>query len=161
MADGTAAPSQCLDDPLEILARLAAATAPDPSGNGCWLWQRRIDPDGYGQLQCKINGRSMKTYAHRVAWMAYRSEIPVGLQIDHLCRVRACCNPWHLEPVTNRVNSIRGAGRPRGCGRHGHDDGYHWYDTRGFAQWICRICGREASARKTARRRAARAAQAA
>jgi hypothetical protein len=158
MADGTTESAQSLDRPVEAAHRLAHATAPDPSGGDCWLWQRRLSHDGYGQVQCFVNGRSMKTMAHRVAWMAYRSEIPAGLQIDHLCRVRACCNPWHLEPVTNRVNSLRGAGRPRGCTRHGHENGYHWYDSDGFSQWICRICGRESSARRNARRRAARLA---
>jgi hypothetical protein len=46
--------------------------------------------------------------AHRVVWRAYRGVIPSGLDLDHLCRVRSCVNPAHLEPVTRRVNLLRG-----------------------------------------------------
>ena len=45
---------------------------------------------------------------HRVIWTAERGPIPAGLDIDHLCRTRACCNPDHLEPVTRQVNLLRG-----------------------------------------------------
>jgi len=45
--------------------------------------------------------------AHRYSFERYRGFIPDGLQLDHLCRNRCCVNPWHLDPVTNRTNSIR------------------------------------------------------
>ena len=51
-----------------------------------------------------------KYLAHRVAFEAYRHPIPEGLTIDHLCRVPACINPDHLEPVTLRINILRGVG---------------------------------------------------
>jgi len=67
---------------------------------GCWVWQRHTDKDGYGKW--RGNG------AHRFAHVAFIGEIPPGLQIDHLCRNRACVNPWHMEVVTKAVNQKRG-----------------------------------------------------
>lgn len=80
----------------------------------CWLWTGPFKPEGYGKFAV---GRKRQYQAHRFAYEDMVGEIPPGLQLDHLCRVRACVNPWHLEPVTNRVNSIRGDGRA-GRARH-------------------------------------------
>lgn len=66
---------------------------------GCWLWLGYIDPGGYG--------RFCRTGAHRWAYERLVGPIPEGLQIDHLCRVRHCVNPAHLEPVTPAVNTRR------------------------------------------------------
>lgn len=71
---------------------------------GCWLWIGRVDNDGYGIF--RLGGKSRK--AHRVAYETYKETIPSGLTLDHLCRVRNCVNPDHLEPVTNRENFLRG-----------------------------------------------------
>ena len=71
---------------------------------GCWEWTACRNRDGYGRF--KLDGR--KRYAHRVAYELIKGKIPEGLQIDHLCRVRACVNPDHLEPVTCRENLHRG-----------------------------------------------------
>lgn len=71
----------------------------------CWLWIGAIDGDGYGT--CTV--RRAKARAHRVAYELLVGPIPAGLTIDHLCRVRHCVNPDHLEPVTNRENVQRGA----------------------------------------------------
>ena len=66
----------------------------------CWLWTAALDRDGYGRCR---SGR-----AHRWAYEAMVGPIPDGLVIDHLCRVRACVNPSHLDPVPNRINLLRG-----------------------------------------------------
>jgi hypothetical protein len=72
----------------------------------CWEWTAARDKTGYGRI--KIN---KKLYlSHRAAYEAFSGEIPEGLQIDHLCRNRWCCNPQHLEAVTRRENILRGVG---------------------------------------------------
>jgi hypothetical protein len=70
---------------------------------GCWCWRGVIDRWGYGRIT--IGGRV--GFAHRMSYEAFVGPIPDGLQIDHLCRNRACCNPEHLEPVTGLVNTRR------------------------------------------------------
>lgn len=64
---------------------------------------------GYGYLTVA----KKQVYTHRVMYEAFVGEIPKGLELDHLCRVRACCEPNHLEAVTHRENVRRGwaAGR--------------------------------------------------
>jgi hypothetical protein len=76
-------------------------------GDGCWSWLGTKNSDGYGVV--RVDGRPMRG-VHRVMYEAMRGEIPSGLQLDHLCRVRHCVNPDHLEPVTGRENSLRGEG---------------------------------------------------
>ena len=70
----------------------------------CWVWTASIRPNGYGEFRC--NGRL--TRAHRFAYEQMVGPVPEGLQLDHLCRNRACVNPEHLEPVTGSVNVQRG-----------------------------------------------------
>lgn len=70
----------------------------------CLTWTAYCLPNGYARY-CHDK---QAAYAHRVVYEAIIGPIPTGLFIDHLCRNRACVNPWHLEPVTNRVNILRG-----------------------------------------------------
>lgn len=72
--------------------------------NGCWIWLGRINGFGYGELKC--GERRLK--AHRVSYEHHVGPIPEGLDLDHLCRVRPCVNPEHLEPVTRSENIRRG-----------------------------------------------------
>ena len=86
-------------------------------GNGCWIWTGHIGRTGYGKgrhdaafAQEYLNGRrngGRKTVVHRVVYELLKEPIPDGLQIDHLCEVRSCCNPAHLEAVTRSVNILR------------------------------------------------------
>lgn len=80
---------------------------------GCWLWVGALRAT-YGRTS--VGGRAV--YAHRVAYEDLVGPIPEGLTIDHLCRIRICVNPWHLEPVTRREN-IRRSPRRSLC-KKGH-----------------------------------------
>lgn len=71
--------------------------------NGCWIWSGAIHKTGYGQV--KWNGKS--TVAHRVIFEIVKGTIPAGLILDHLCNVKSCVNPDHLEPVTYSINTKR------------------------------------------------------
>lgn len=77
----------------------------DPE-TGCWIFTGALNR-GYGRVALTPT-RLM--YAHRVMYLALVGDIPDGMQLDHLCRVPACCNPLHLEPVTQRENVMRGEG---------------------------------------------------
>lgn len=71
----------------------------------CWIWQRSLTDGGYGGVRRK--GESTK--AHVMYYENKYGPVPDGLVLDHLCRVRACINPDHTEPVTRKINSWRGA----------------------------------------------------
>lgn len=79
--------------------------APGPLETPCWIWQLAVLQNGYG---LERRGKKM-VYAHRASYEDVHGQIPNGLWIDHLCRVRVCVNPDHLEPVTAAENSRRGA----------------------------------------------------
>ena len=74
--------------------------------SGCWLWIGACERDGYAKIVVNKKRRS----AHRYAYELFIGPIPHGLQLDHLCRVRCCVNPAHLEPVTGSENVMRGNG---------------------------------------------------
>lgn len=107
----------------------------------CWLWTGITTKGGYGRL---YHEGSLHV-THRLAYTFWLGEIPEGLFLDHLCRVRNCVNPSHLEPVTHAENMRRGMGGwhhaaktecPRG---HPYDDVNTYQGTSGRA---CRVCQR-------------------
>jgi len=75
---------------------------------GCWEWTANRDPRGYGRITVADSQGKRPLRAHRVSYELACGPIPEGLVIDHLCRVRHCVNPAHLEPVTARENMLRG-----------------------------------------------------
>lgn len=78
---------------------------------GCWLWHDQLNETGYGMFFIKGKRRR----AHRLSYMMHVGPVPGGLGLDHLCRVRNCINPAHLEPVTQRENINRGFWSKRGA----------------------------------------------
>jgi hypothetical protein len=74
--------------------------------DGCWEWTAAVVNKGYGKFNLR---KGKQAYAHRWCYEFMVGPIPDGLQIDHLCRNTVCVNPSHLDPVTNRVNTLRGA----------------------------------------------------
>jgi hypothetical protein len=164
--------SQC-DRILETLALGKGghdwSTAPDQSDrdrfmakvrvdeNGCWRWTAGHNRKGYGCFGMKRQNMG----AHRAAYMLFVGPIPEGLTIDHLCRVRDCVNPAHLEAVPHVVNVRRGTtgmyphGHRTHC-NHGHefdDENTGWRSDGGGR--FCRACRREAMRRYQARNREA------
>lgn len=71
----------------------------------CWVSDMDLDDDGYSRIWTDHRPR----FAHRVTYEHYVGPVPEGLELDHLCRVRNCVNPAHLEPVTHLLNVRRGA----------------------------------------------------
>lgn len=88
--------------PADVLKRIAF----DP-WTGCWHWMGSMNNNGYGFMYKPVRRRVL---AHRVTYEAAKGLIPSHLEIDHLCRVRCCVNPAHLEAVTRQVNQHRGMG---------------------------------------------------
>lgn len=76
--------------------------------DGCWLWKGSLVVNGYGRF--RPHGKSQAVNAHRISYDIYVGRIPSGKAVDHLCRVRGCVNPSHLEPVSRNENTMRGEG---------------------------------------------------
>jgi hypothetical protein len=122
--------------------------------DGCWLWTGAKSKNGYG-----IAWDGTRTLvAHRFAYRHFVGAIPEGLDLDHLCRNRACVNPTHLEPVTRRVNALRGVAptvllHKAGMCKRGHlmtpENTYYW---RGKPK-SCRICTKANSKRSSEERK--------
>ncbi len=70
--------------------------------SSCWFWTGRLNPHGYGE--CSVKNKTKK--AHRVSLAIEGIEVPEGMVVDHVCRVRHCVNPEHLRFVTPRMNTL-------------------------------------------------------
>lgn len=115
----------------------------DATGD-CWEWTASRTRNGYGWF---LESKGKAKVAHRWAYENLVGPIPDGLQIDHLCRNRACCNPDHLDPVPRLENVCRGS-RGRAKPRKTHcPQGHPYAGTNllilGDGQRRCLICTRE------------------
>lgn len=118
------------------------------STTGCWEWLGEKTRDGYGKWQ-RGPGHNNKI-VHRIIYQHHKGPIQPGLQLDHLCRVRNCCNPDHLEPVTPSENTRRqdhAERRKTHCPK-GHE--YNEQNTRKTkdGKRVCRVCDRERTKKK-------------
>ena len=115
---------------------------------GCWIWRAHVTKFGYGQFSALDveTGEVRTQYAHRVAYEAIHGPVREGLDLDHLCCRRNCANPDHVEPVTRRVNLLRGdtISASRAAQTHcenGHPlAGENLYVNPGSRSRTCRIC---------------------
>lgn len=125
----------------------------------CWLWSGFKDENGYGRVWFGTKG--IRT--HRLSYELNIGPIPEGLVIDHLCRNRACCNPAHLEPVTNEENVRRGvvgkATRERQLAKTHCPQGHEYSEENTYRQpsapkiRYCRTCRKQRDKDRPKRRR--------
>lgn len=93
--------------------RLIVNSYVDPE-SGCWVWLGKIDvTNGYGRINLRVGGKQVTPPVHRVAYEALVGPIPAGMHIDHVCCVRRCINPNHLDLVTPGENNVRRSERNR------------------------------------------------
>jgi len=93
-----------------LLHKFMRFVLPEPN-SGCWLWTGNLTSQGYGRFVVpRKTARKHTDRAYRVAWELLIGPVPEGKELDHLCRVRCCVNPQHLEPVSHRENLLRGSG---------------------------------------------------
>lgn len=129
-----------------LLARL-----PERPEGGCWIWAGAANPNGYGTI---YGLRGTKEYVHRFAYETWVGPIPDGLTIDHVkargCVSSLCCNPAHLEPVTQSENARR-IPRKTHC-KHNHEftpENTRWRARRGSLERVCLTCHRISKRRTT------------
>lgn len=121
-----------------------------PDGQGCMLWLGYVQPSGYGKFRL---GKDT-AYAHRVSYEIANGPVPIGLQVDHLCRVRHCVAPDHLEAVTPAENVRRGnPGRSNARKTH-CPQGHEYTPENTYARKgrrYCRACQQETTRRRRVR----------
>lgn len=130
---------------------------------GCWNWQGYVNPKSrYGTWSLQVGGKTKTVYSHRYAYELLVGPIPEKLVLDHLCSNRQCCNPEHLEPITQAENTRRGAAAASNqfraeavthCPR-GHEYTAENTYLRKSGGRACRACGRAASAAYHVQKRA-------
>ncbi|WP_352237126.1 HNH endonuclease signature motif containing protein [Lentzea sp. NBRC 102530] len=121
------------------------------SETGCWEWIAALRSNGYGAYFAGPDDRN--ALAHRVAYRTLVEAIPPGLDLDHLCRVRRCVNPAHLEPVTRRTNLLRGETVVAARAAQTHCVNGHEFDAantyiRSAGTRDCRACHRNRERRR-------------
>lgn len=113
----------------------------------CWLFARPLKMGGYTQLYYRVKGKTISQQAHRVMYENIVGSIPEGLVLDHLCKMRHCINPDHLEPVTQRENIMRGEGFAAKFARQTHCLNGHLLTPDNITKWrrkpthrTCKTC---------------------
>lgn len=143
-------PSHMVAQPLDVVLRRYVSV---DAVTACHNWTGRT-LHGYGDLR----SRGMHYRAHRVAYELKNGPIASGLVIDHLCRNKACCNPDHLEAVTQRENTLRGEGPAARLAKQTHCLRGHPFDAENTriiygGRRRCRECTRQYNRAAKKRRR--------
>lgn len=106
-------------------------------GPECWEWLGYRSSEGYGVITMARKQR----LAHRLSYEFNIGPIPDGLDLDHLCRNRGCVNPAHLEPVTPRVNNLRGTSPAAANAKKTHcKRGHEFTRVTPSGRRICQVC---------------------
>jgi hypothetical protein len=117
---------------------------------GCWVWVASAKTRGYGAVTVSHEHGTM--LAHRLSYLIHVGRIPDGMELDHLCRNRACVNPEHLEPVTTAENGRRARPfrqKPTHCPQ-GHAYAEHGRLYPSGQSYICLPCKAEYTRRRRA-----------
>lgn len=133
--------------PRDWLTRFHAKIDTGEEFDDCHLWRGAIDDYGYGKVRLPDDTTRA---VHIIAWeMATGNKLPTGWHVDHLCRIRRCCNPDHLEAVPHAENVLRGESftarnaRKTHCPK-GHeytDDNIRWHKSaNGAPRRECKTC---------------------
>lgn len=148
----------------QVIDKIAANF--EVSDEGCWLWTGNLTNVGYAKMTWKPAGEVIGG-GHRVVLHAIGQPVSRELDVDHLCRNRACINPDHLEPVTRRTNILRSPIAPAAVNAlKTHCPQGHPYDevntyvqrfANGNTGRICRTCNRAATQARYAAHRASKA----
>lgn len=136
----------------------------------CWIWTGAMIPNGYGSVQDPSLNRQIG--AHRASHLLFKGPIPAGFEVDHLCRVRRCVNPDHLEAVLHSENVRRGlspgimaafnkrrAAEKTHCPnghRYSQENTYIQVSSRDGEYRVCKICRTAASDRFKAKKAGSR-----
>lgn len=142
-----------------LMERILAHVSVEDRGyfSPCWVWTGNLTTEGYGSIRVgsRTDGTRRMRHAHRVAYEAKYGDFPSNMDPDHLCRVRACCNPEHIQPVSHSENVRRGSSPAAlkrrfasmtSCKR-GHEytaeNTYLYVSQRGYTHRRCRACKNE------------------
>lgn len=142
------------DAMTRFMRHVSVGPPPDyaPDLGPCWLWTAAVSSaTGYGNFSVRVDGRRYHYGAHRWLYEQRLGAIEDGLQLDHLCRVRRCVRPDHLEPVTALVNTMRGTSPAAANSVKDHcvnnheftEENTYYYQWSGRTKRMCRTCHRE------------------
>lgn len=134
------------------ITRFEAKYIPEPN-SGCWLWIGALFKHNYGHFTLtKSPGKTLHIGAHKFSYLLYKKNYELSLDLDHLCRNSYCVNPEHLEPVTHRVNQLRGNTIMAQLAKRTHCFNGHEYiaaNTRLYKNnRVCKECERIAARRQ-------------